>query len=420
MNGTYAQIPSLVEVQNTIFVSKNGDDSTGQRNDWTQPFLTITGAKAIAQAGDTIYVFAGLYNEGTNDIIKSDVYYWFEFGSHVQCLNRVIDDFGAVKNILVDGAGVFEVTNINFSFGTVGMQNPASTMYFRGDKMLGGGNGFNINNALSFDVEVNTIVTEQYGINIRGNCSGNIKFGSIASSGSCILFRNLGTDLVERTVTVIGRRCETSVSAFGGSVVGWVNTNNTKTIVKDFSMLNTGASAGGLFYSLVGNTGKNLISNVTAKAINGYGVQIQTPSAFQFENCIIDCVTYSLWVDNGSVYAINCQFKSADNVNVNGFGVVLFSLGELDLDDCVVFHNSTIATNHIVDVRNNNLRMRNCKLVANNNMAQSIYNNLLAPVNVKIEGQCATNKPVDANITNIIAGTNIIVDANVGLNSNLF
>jgi len=415
-------VPPMTElnIQNTIYVSKNGDDSTGARNLWNKPFLTITAAKAVAQAGDCIYVFAGVYNEGVNDITASDVYYFYEYGSHVQCFNRAIDDFGLVKNILIDGAGVFEVLNVNFSFGVVGMQNPASTMYFRGDKMLGGGNGFNINNASSFDVEVNTITTLQYAINIRGNCRGSIKFGSIFSEGTAILFRNLGTDLVERTIFVSGRQVESEMSAFGGSCVAWINTNNTRTILKDFNLIHTGASTAGLFYNLVGNNGKNLISNVIANSVNGYGVQVNSPSALQFENCIINAITNNLTVNNGSVSVKNSQLKSANNVDAFGSGVTILNAGEIDLDDCVIFHDSIVVAQTVIDVQNNNLRIRNCKLIANSAMTESIGASAGAPIDIIVEGQCATNKPTNVNITNVVAGTNIIVDSNIGLNSNIF
>jgi hypothetical protein len=50
-------------INNTLFVSKNGNNATAVRNDWTKPFLTIQAAITAALAGDTIYIFPGTYAE---------------------------------------------------------------------------------------------------------------------------------------------------------------------------------------------------------------------------------------------------------------------------------------------------------------------------------------------------------------------
>jgi len=52
-----------VTVNNTVFVSKNGNNATGARNDWSKPFLTIQAALAAALAGDTVFIFPGTYAE---------------------------------------------------------------------------------------------------------------------------------------------------------------------------------------------------------------------------------------------------------------------------------------------------------------------------------------------------------------------
>ena len=49
--------------ENVIWVTKSGNDTTGQRNRIDLPFLTITAAEAAAVAGDVIMVGPGVYNE---------------------------------------------------------------------------------------------------------------------------------------------------------------------------------------------------------------------------------------------------------------------------------------------------------------------------------------------------------------------
>lgn len=46
----------LLRLDNTLVVSKNWSDSTGVRNRWDKPFLTIQAAITAASTGDTIYV----------------------------------------------------------------------------------------------------------------------------------------------------------------------------------------------------------------------------------------------------------------------------------------------------------------------------------------------------------------------------
>lgn len=50
-----------LQLNNTVWVSKNGNDSTGERNNMSKPFLTISAAITAANAWDTIYVFPWTY-----------------------------------------------------------------------------------------------------------------------------------------------------------------------------------------------------------------------------------------------------------------------------------------------------------------------------------------------------------------------
>ena len=70
-----ADVHLLLQFFNTVYVSKNGNDSTGLRNRADLPFLTMTAAKAAALPGDTGIVFPGLYAE--NNLLKSGVNWSF-------------------------------------------------------------------------------------------------------------------------------------------------------------------------------------------------------------------------------------------------------------------------------------------------------------------------------------------------------
>src|SRR5512138_405692 len=67
---------------NLVWVDQvNGNDGTGTRGMMSKPFLTLNGAKAAAQAGDTVVVLPGTYNE--RQIAKNGVNWHFVAGTVV-------------------------------------------------------------------------------------------------------------------------------------------------------------------------------------------------------------------------------------------------------------------------------------------------------------------------------------------------
>lgn len=417
--------PPLTElsIENTIFVSKNGDDGTGLRNRWDKPFLTITAASAAASAGDTIYVFAGAYNEGANDMIVTDVNYYFEAGAEVTA-NTPIGDFGSAKNIYIYGEGTFIQQGNDFASGVVDMNNASSTLFLRAKELRGTTQGFNIDNCTSFDAVVNEIsATQQYGINIRGNCEGTITFDTlnVTSTGTAILLRNLGTDLVARDIFVQGRKvtCNSSFAATG--VISTINTNNTRAWFSDMDMENT-STTGGLIYLW---TGDNYFRNMSGKAVTStnFGVNLTTggnPTVL-IENCNFEAINYVLAVRNASNCEVrNSTLKAQNNAAGNGGAIALLNTGQLNISDSELIHDSTISTRLVINAVNNNLRIRNCKIIANAAMTNSIGNSSATAVTIYAELPCVSNKVPAAYVTNGIIGTNIIVDSNVARNTNNF
>jgi len=82
-------ISSLI-TNNTVYVSKNGNDATGARNDLAKTFLTIEAAVSAAISGDLIVVYPGSYTlttTSTNGIAKDGVSYYFYPGVTVTKTN---------------------------------------------------------------------------------------------------------------------------------------------------------------------------------------------------------------------------------------------------------------------------------------------------------------------------------------------
>lgn len=83
--GAYASLP------NTIWVGKNGSDTRGSGT-LTAPYLTITKAKSVATAGQTIRVMPGFYAE--NNLLKRGVNIVGEAGAHLLYVQTTTNDAG--------------------------------------------------------------------------------------------------------------------------------------------------------------------------------------------------------------------------------------------------------------------------------------------------------------------------------------
>jgi len=80
------QLTRLGLAGNTVFVdSVNGNDTTGQRGDFTKPFLTVAAGLAAAQSGDQVSVLSGTYNLAAGITIPDE---GLDFSSVVSQLER--------------------------------------------------------------------------------------------------------------------------------------------------------------------------------------------------------------------------------------------------------------------------------------------------------------------------------------------
>jgi len=412
-------------IQNTIFVSKNGDDATGTRNLWNKPFLTITGAKAVAQAGDCIYVFAGTYNEGSNDIIASDVKYYFELGSIVQCSFEVISDFGVAKNIDVDGYGVFQTLGVNFGKGVIYTSNPATTIRVRYKELIGRTNGYAMSDCASFDVRGVKITTDlQYGAFFKGNITGVFEFQEInTGNASGIVFSTVGNDLVKRNIKIIGGIINSSLVSFGGGTISAFNCFNTHITYENIQVNHTPATynSGGLFFNFT--SGFFYFKNCVLESTIGYGMEIGSTGVVLLNNTLIKATTRAIVTRNSSqVEANDCEINGDLTLSAGSTDgtITVTGTSEMTLNNCEVSQDSAVGTECVMNIQNSNVRLRNCKLYANPAISESIRNTLATAQNIEVELPCVTNKVVSADFTNVIAGTNIIVSANLTKNSNSF
>lgn len=88
--------------ENTLYVSENGDDTTGARNDTTKPYLTIAAAFADSVDGDSIIIYPGSYNVNSN-IGNKSINIIAPFG------DVIINSFSNI-NVLYDNLGPVNFT----------------------------------------------------------------------------------------------------------------------------------------------------------------------------------------------------------------------------------------------------------------------------------------------------------------------
>jgi hypothetical protein len=423
--GTEANILFDLEIENTLFVSKNGNDATGERGNWNQPFATLFGATALAVAGDCVFVYAGTYDEADNDWVKSDVRYFFNPSTLVIGLTACITDGGIAKNIIVEGYADFQIVNVGFGNSVLTTTNPASVVSLKCNDLIGVSNGIAIIDALSFNIKVRNItVTDQYGVTIRGNCFGSLEFDTIEnfSTSAGLMMRNLGTDLVSRTISIKGKRIITQTADFGQAVITHINTNNTKVIYSDFEFINTNiATTGGLFFALT-TAGASLMRNVIGVNNGGYGIGGSGSGSIQLSNCDWSTVEPIAFPTGAfSIYATDSFFKQTNsNETISNKGVFNATNSvDIDLDNCFIYLESISLTRMCLQLLNNNVRLSYCKLITSALQNESIGTGGNAQ-DIIVEGQCSTNRPTSGNLTNIVAGTSIIVDSNIGKNTNNF
>jgi hypothetical protein len=231
-----------ITLQNSVFVAKNGDDATGLRNRLDKPFLTCGAAKAAALAGDTVYVFAGVYDE--KNLLKDLVNWQFFVGAQVRYtgaddgaiwddsaatgagtgVTSVIEGFGIFDNdgtgsanhcVLVEDASVLtfiaDIFTANASASTIKMDSATGLVTIQIgaiDHTLGSELSIEVISSSSFNALNTTIAGDNDGEIILAGGTGNMELrdckitnDNAGASTTCILKSDDG-DLALKNVTL--------------------------------------------------------------------------------------------------------------------------------------------------------------------------------------------------------------------------
>jgi hypothetical protein len=137
-----SKISGNVAIGNSVFVSTNGNNTTGTRGRLDKQFRTLAYAKTNALAGDTIFVFPGNYTN--NNLLKAGVNWYFYPGANVYYTMQgqtdagygIFDDrgSGATTNT-IGGAGEFYYTTgtTGYNSGTPSYTtNPTNNAFIKG------------------------------------------------------------------------------------------------------------------------------------------------------------------------------------------------------------------------------------------------------------------------------------------------
>jgi hypothetical protein len=140
---------NTISFVNSIYVDPtNGLDSTGLRGRLDRPFQTVTGALAVALAGDTIYGASAEYNAGTNNWLRKGVNYNFAgatviwtntYLANSQTFQGLFDDrlTGPTTNYIIGGKFVYWATGGLLIKGMVVQTNALSEMHFTANRVEG-------------------------------------------------------------------------------------------------------------------------------------------------------------------------------------------------------------------------------------------------------------------------------------------
>lgn len=449
---------------NTLWVDAvYGSDQTGTRGREDKPFLTLTNAKAMAQAGDLIWVRPGTFTN--NNLMKSNVNWHFDAGAVVSYTDPgtgagygIFDDraTGAAGECHVSGAGQFvwrdgNPVNPN-ALGAVVLTDAATTF------------------AMEFE-----------SITVSGRVAGGA-YAATAISGICVKdcvlshFRGrLITDTFEAWPGLDPEFPEDTVLS-GAMGVYWQKGEmhlNVDRITMDASyaiwadepagsptanLYITGQffeSLQGICFYVSSSASTNYRVWLTAQELSGVqlGVSVIGPAKVYV---MAEKIAAATAVDSSSTLWLTCQkltctsvggkwvnqtartahisvqeFEDTGGVSggitcsgagtiivhgglvksaANGSGCVNHAAGTMRLNGCIIDGSANnIAANRPVVSAASGLTLKNCTIICGSSADSSIY--AASAQTVKLFGSNESNKAKHANVTTQV-GT-LLVDANV-------
>jgi hypothetical protein len=422
-SGALTELP----IQNTLYVAKNGDDSTGTRNRLDKPYLTIAGASADAQAGDCVYVFSGTYNEPVT-WVKDQVYYYFEPNAGVQetgTSNSAIGDNNEAKRIYIYGHGTFS------GYRAIYLQNLSSSIHLECSTLEGQLDGAYFSGGVNVYIRAERLTaSQQYGMVFVGEINydveiDKINFNTSLNAGSLwhYLYNGTGYFKCKQMQTNGNNQFVSGINFYQSpDCKVFAEIENFQHTAEEEGVANTGAilfNGGG--YLQLKNSNINTNSNGVIFWNEAEGSKI-----CQITNCRIDSEYPCLQANGSSVYLdvqdsflyksgnINQPIANVGNVNAheNAQGE-----GALSITNTRMYNNAEGNASHGIVKEGNpsELLLDDVGIVLSGEQVYSIYTTTLTGQNINIQSTAYSNRDVVGGglITNIITGTNLIYDTDI-------
>lgn len=411
---------NTIPIGNSVFVNTLGNDTTGTRERFDLPFLTLNAAKNEANSGDTIFVYSGTYNE-INALHKDGVK-WNFLGNPTLNLfaPNVWDDGGLETDIQISG----NANIIHSSIGTVlGTRNDNTTVNFQADSVtsqgvnvlyLQGGSGIiDIKNKLSVTL-INRCIA------LRGNSSFTINVDEIA----CLSTSNKtssGIDVGNQVPLYSGNTTVNARNIYNGEstdgVPIWVGpalltgklTVNCSGLIEVRNPTNDSTRDGAVFiYS------SETVINGNIYGFNGNAINLLTGTYeknFIHNGNAINSGVKPLVEIAGDLFNVELRgnYESPNDkvININ-------AAGKVNLDGNIYSKYAGAGTNYGLFLGNTALTtiLGVLKVVSDGNGTAYGVGSTVAK-NVIITNNVSSNVDKNVNITNSVVGTNYIFDANI-------
>ncbi len=255
---------------------------------------------------------------GITTVFNQTAYDYYEVGTYPDTdvtLSGAIDGTGANAEVIVDGTGIYTITNI-----VHGSDHSANMVFY--DVPLGGGTGTGAEATVTVDVngDVTSVIITQPGTGylitdtlltisnaiIGGAANATVDVQKLAGRISAITITDAGSDYdVGETLSV-----ELAVGVLGGSLIGWGDYNP----VKDYAALDiirpNSNNAGGYFYQLT---------------TDGTGASVEPAAWNQVEGGTTTDASGNIWTNVGSVDT--CDVNTLDG-SISTVTILTTSRGE--------------------------------------------------------------------------------------------
>jgi hypothetical protein len=401
--------PSEVIVQNTLFVSKLGNDATALRTRFDKHFLTLAAAKAAALPNDQVFVYPGVYSEGNNPFASQVKYYFYENTAVICPNNCFVDDPVTAVNYYVRGNGRFITTNPGIG-GVVFLQNAGSRIDVEFDLMSGAQDGITLSDCFEFRFKGKVLSgTNQYIATIRGGSAGVMDVddyqGNTVLQQNPIYLRNLTN--INSPIVIKGNL---STNASNNAAVMIENSPNVNI---DLSGLNIDGSVSPLIPAIRQDSGNLTYSG---KITNfDYGILIGVSGGdvkFKIKDSEIICDGQPLLVLNDGADVIGVIDQSTLVKISNVLDVSVATLNKTTGTNKILFNDSRLKnyspaiTSHGLDLQDAtiDLQLKDTEIY---NIGPGKSINSAVAVNINLLSDLVANQTMHANVTNLIATTQV-------------